>query len=250
MFCLAVFDDSIGYDGDRYAQAVRVYEIYTRPNEAKSTSPIGIVQSRSPLVLAPHRGNTLHHFGSLFFWVGVGVVDQRGKRPSLINRAAWARRPSIYLSAPAHGEYASYFPPFDFLDEEPYADTTYPHIDYRSVYNFAMIVLRLAPFALQDRRAKQEMGSTYSARCVHLHTYLSALFHSVVRAFASIVGFTDNTDVADGHSSYEEPHGDAVYNNPHMPWCIGVSTAKGNQCPYNMQWMPFTEYQGFPPVAG
>lgn len=251
-FRLADFDDSIWFDGDQYAQALREYKI---PNEAKSTPPIGIVRSHTPYLLAPHRGNTVPHLPDqictpadhVMADVSLGVVDQHRKRlipSSLINRATRVRRPSIYSSAPAHGEYASYFPPFDFLDEEPYADT--PHIDYRSVYNFGMIVLRLAPFSPQDQHAKQDMDSTYSPRCVHLHTYLSALFRSVVRTFASIVGLTDDTDVVDGHSSYEEPHGD-VYNNPHMPW---VSTAKGNQCPYNMQWMPFMEYQGFPPVAG
>jgi hypothetical protein len=45
-------------------------------------------------------------------------------------------------------------------------------------------------------------------------------------------------------------HSNIVYDDPHLLWCFGVGISKGNQCAYDMRWMPFMQYQGFPPVAG
>jgi len=44
--------------------------------------------------------------------------------------------------------------------------------------------------------------------------------------------------------------GNGFHDNPPMPGRIGAGTAKGNQCAYEMRWMPFMQYQGFPPVTG
>jgi hypothetical protein len=71
----------------------------------------------------------------------------------------------------------------------------------------------------------------------HSASYWSSTFH-----FLEEQPFVD--------IAFVHTHGDAVSNNPHMSWCVGGNTPNGNQCPYDMRWMPFMEYQGFPPVAG
>jgi hypothetical protein len=42
----------------------------------------------------------------------------------------------------------------------------------------------------------------------------------------------------------------SFHDNPPVPGRIGAGIAKGNQCAYDMRWMPFMQYQGFPPVTG
>jgi hypothetical protein len=44
--------------------------------------------------------------------------------------------------------------------------------------------------------------------------------------------------------------GNRFHENPPVPGRIGAGIAKGNQCAYDMRWMPFMQYQGFPPVTG
>jgi hypothetical protein len=45
-------------------------------------------------------------------------------------------------------------------------------------------------------------------------------------------------DTADGHSVLDLQ----------LSWQIGESNPHGNQCPYNIRWVPSLQYQGFPPV--
>jgi hypothetical protein len=47
-------------------------------------------------------------------------------------------------------------------------------------------------------------------------------------------------DNAEGHSVF----------GLQLSWRIGESNPRGNQCPYNIRWVPFLQYQGFPPVPG
>jgi hypothetical protein len=44
--------------------------------------------------------------------------------------------------------------------------------------------------------------------------------------------------------------GNSFHENPPVWGRIGAGIAKGNQCAYDMRWMPFMQYQGFPPVTG
>ena len=45
-------------------------------------------------------------------------------------------------------------------------------------------------------------------------------------------------------------HGNDLNNNPLLSPYIVVGIPTGNQCAYDMRWMPFMQYQGFPPVTG
>jgi hypothetical protein len=51
-------------------------------------------------------------------------------------------------------------------------------------------------------------------------------------------------------STFMDIHGGDAYNYLRPPYFTGMSIPAYIQCAYAMQWMPFMQYQGFPPVTG
>jgi hypothetical protein len=45
-------------------------------------------------------------------------------------------------------------------------------------------------------------------------------------------------------------YGNPAYDYSRISWFIWVGALESMPCPYDMQWMPFMPYRGFPPVTG
>jgi hypothetical protein len=140
------------------------------------------------------------------------------------------------------------------------------------VYDSATFGWPLAPFTPGDRHTNQHMGHpTYPSHHLGSHFNPSPLSHSNFHIFSSIVGLKAHLpvlNVAEMHSSsflsslnstQKQPffdisfpyiHGSVVHDDPYLSLCIGTGTPKNVPCAYDMQWMPFMQYQGFPPVTG